>query len=60
MSKSENLRKRELECMRLAAECMQLAGDAPTPALQSHFLRMAAVWPSLVDHGPRARYPTAN
>lgn len=54
MSKTNDLRKHELECLRLSAELMQLAGDAPTPALQSHFLRMARVWPILADRGPGA------
>lgn len=52
MSNSDNSHKHELECMRLAAECMQLAGEALTPALQSHFLRMASLWPILADRGP--------
>ena len=54
MSESDNWRKHELECMRLAADCMQLAGDVHSPALQSHFLRMARVWSSLADQGPSA------
>ena len=54
MSKSDNFRKHELECMRLAADCMQLVGDVHSPALQSHFLRMARVWSSLADRGPSA------
>ena len=54
MSKSDNFRKHELECMRLAADCMQLVGDVNNPALQSHFLRMARVWSSLADRGPSA------
>ena len=54
MSKSDNFRKHELECMRLAADCMQLVGDVHSPALQSHFHRMALVWSSLADRGPSA------
>ena len=54
MSKSDNFRQQELECMRLAADCMQLVGDVRSPALQSHFLRMARVWSSLADRGPSA------
>ena len=45
-------RKHALECMRLASECMQLAGDVPSTALQAHFLRMADVWTSLAERGP--------
>src|SRR5476649_824315 len=40
--------------MRLASDCMQLAGDAHSPALQSHFLRMAREWTTL-RNGDRAR-----
>ena len=39
----EQLRKYALECLRLEADCMQLAGDAPDTNSQSHFLRMARV-----------------
>jgi hypothetical protein len=41
--------KHDLECLRLAAECKQLANDVPDPALRSHFLRMAEAWTSLAD-----------
>ena len=53
MSKSYK-RRHALECMRLAAQCMQLARDVDSPALQAHFLRMAEVWPSLAERGPNA------
>jgi len=49
VSESYHLRKRGLECLRLAADCKQLARDAQSPALQSHFLRMAKLWPALAD-----------
>ncbi len=32
MSDSDNSRKRALECMRLVADCMQLAGDVHSPS----------------------------
>ena len=44
MSESDYSRKHALECLRLEADCMQLAGDIQNPALQSHFVRMARVW----------------
>jgi hypothetical protein len=47
MSNPEHLRRHALECLRLQADCMQLAGDARNPYLQSHFLRMAGVWSAL-------------
>jgi hypothetical protein len=51
---SEQLRKYALECLRLEADCMQLAGDAPDPHFQSHFLRMARVWFAMAVSGPSA------
>lgn len=52
MLDSEQLRKHALACLRLEAECMQLAGDAPDPRSQSHFLRMARVWFAMAVSGP--------
>ena len=52
MSEPDKSQKHELECMRLAADCMQLAGDVHSPALQSHFLRMAREWSILADQRP--------
>jgi hypothetical protein len=52
MSKPEQLRKHALVCLRLEADCMQLAGDAHNPNAQSHFVRMAGVWSSLAVSGP--------
>jgi len=54
VSESDYSRKHALECMRLAADSMQLAGDVQNPALQSHFVRMARVWSDLADRGPNA------
>jgi hypothetical protein len=46
-------RKHTLECMRLAAECRNIAGDVRTPGhLRAHFLSMAKMWVELV--GPPA------
>jgi hypothetical protein len=47
-------RKFALECLRMKAECMQLAGDAATPELQRHFLDQAAAWGEMADRGPTA------
>jgi len=49
VSRSDNLRKHELECQRLASNCMQLADCVESPTLQRHFLRMAAVWAAHAD-----------
>ena len=54
MAGPEQLRKHALECLRLEADCMQLAGDAPNPNSQSHFLRMARVWSAMAVSGPSA------
>jgi hypothetical protein len=47
---SDNLRKRELECLRLASDCIQLADSDESPTLQQHFVRMATVWAAHADH----------
>jgi hypothetical protein len=49
VSQSRSLRKLELECTRLAADCMRLADDVYSPAFQSQFLRMVKAWPILVN-----------
>jgi hypothetical protein len=54
VSQSDYLRKHELECTRLASECMQLVGDVASPTLQRHFLGMARVWTAHAEHGPGA------
>ena len=57
MSEWDNMRKHELECMRLASDCMQLAGDVDRPALRSHFIRIARVWTTLADRDPSGSGP---
>jgi hypothetical protein len=52
VSEPVDLRKHELECMRLAANCMELAAEARSPALRSHFVRMAREWSTLAVEGP--------
>jgi hypothetical protein len=44
-----HLRKYELLCMRLAAECRNLAADVPEPELKAQFLRMARIWTELAN-----------
>jgi hypothetical protein len=56
VSQSGRLRKLELECTRLAADCMRLADDVYNPAFQSQFLRMVKAWPILV-HSDEAATP---
>jgi hypothetical protein len=54
VSDSDNSRKHALECKRFEADCMQLAADIHSPALQAHFARMASVWSSMADRGATA------
>jgi hypothetical protein len=44
MSEAKQLRKHAVECLRLQADCMQLAGVARSPNMQSHFVSMARFW----------------
>jgi hypothetical protein len=36
-----------LMCLRLAADCRNLAADVPEADLRAHFLRMAGMWTDL-------------
>jgi hypothetical protein len=54
VSDQEVERKYLLECLRMKAECMQLAGEAATPELQRHFLEQAEVWGEMAERGPGA------
>ena len=49
MLDSENDRKSELECLRLASDLMQLARETLAPDLTEHCLRMAKHWSGEVD-----------
>ena len=49
MSESDYARKHSLLCLRLAAECRDLAAAASTPELRARVLRMADVWEELAD-----------
>jgi hypothetical protein len=42
-----NFRKYELLCLRLAADCRNLAAEVPEPDLRARFLRMAGMWTEL-------------
>lgn len=54
MSSSEHFRRHSLACLRLEADCIQLAGDLRRPAWQAHFLQMAREWRSLAERDPSA------
>ena len=52
MSELNRLRRHSLECLRLEADCMQLACDLRCPDRQAHFLQMAKEWRSLAERHP--------
>ena len=49
MAESEYARKHALLCLRLAAECRDMAATASTPELRARALRMADMWEELAD-----------
>ena len=56
MSQSARLRKQELECLRLEADCLQLAEALDDPSLKLHFIRMAKECSSLAAWGLEHEY----
>jgi hypothetical protein len=52
MSGSDQMDMHSLECLRFEADCRELAKNARTPDLQSHYHRMAEVWSTLAVSGP--------
>jgi hypothetical protein len=52
MFEAKQLQKHALECLRLQADCMQLAGVTRSPDVQSHFASMARFWGTLAASGP--------
>jgi hypothetical protein len=46
------LQRHALECLRLQADCMELAGVARSSNVQSHFVSMARFWGTLAASGP--------
>ena len=52
MFDAKQLRKHALECLRLQADCMELAGVSPSSNVQSHFVAMAQFWGTLAALGP--------
>ena len=49
MSKSEQMLRADLDCLRLASDLTQLARDALSPALKSYLLQLARACTGLVD-----------
>ena len=52
MFEAKQLQKHALECLRLQADCMELAGVAHGFHVQSHFVAMARFWGALAVSGP--------
>jgi hypothetical protein len=52
MFEAKQLQKHALECLRLQADCMQLAEVACSPNVRSHFASMARFWGTLAASGP--------
>jgi hypothetical protein len=46
MCDSEDERKRDLECLRLASDLIQMGRRTLNPRLKAHCLRMAEAWAS--------------
>ena len=52
MSASDDDCKRDLECLRLASDLVQLASDTLNPLLKAHCLRMAKLWSCEAENKP--------
>ena len=52
MLEAKRLRNHAVECLRLQADCMQLAGVAHSHDVQSHFVYLARFWGALAVSGP--------
>jgi hypothetical protein len=49
VSESDYARKHSLQCLRLAAECRDLAAMASKTEMWARLLRMADIWEELAD-----------
>jgi hypothetical protein len=52
MSASNDDRQRDLECLRLASDLIQLAKDTLNPHLKAHCLRLAKLWTDEAEKKP--------
>jgi len=57
MFEADGSQKYSLECLRLEADCRQLANETDRPDLASHFIRMARLWAALAGSGPSTPEP---
>ncbi len=53
MSDTDEGMKRDLECLRLASDLMQMSRDTANPDLQAHCVRMAKYWSDQANGGPK-------
>jgi hypothetical protein len=49
MSESNYIQRYSLLCLRLAAECRNMAAEVPEPDARAHFIHMASTWTELAD-----------
>jgi hypothetical protein len=52
VSESNRVQKYTLLCLRVAAECRNLAEDVATPELRARLLHTAGTWTELADQPP--------
>lgn len=52
MFDAKQLQNHALECLRLQADCVRLAGVARNPNVRSHFVAMARFWGTVAASGP--------
>jgi hypothetical protein len=52
MLEAKQPRNHALECLRLQADCMELASIAHSHDVRSHFARIARFWGALAISGP--------
>ncbi len=55
----EFARKQELACLRMAADCMQLASDIQDPELQQHFRELARQLTAAAEPAPTTTLTTS-
>lgn len=54
MTEQQSPRNYSLQCLRLAADCTQLAGNVEGVTLQRQLHQMANIWTALAEYGPGA------
>ena len=57
---SDHSEKYALACLRMEADCKQLAAETTDPTLTAHFVRMSKVWAGLADSEPPDSEPKSD